>query len=128
AYYALGALVFAFAFFQRLWKMPMANQLLAVTAFMLLLPPVSYFYTLVHLYSPWLVLVFVAVRADRAGVRIPGLQTTILLFAPLFASFMLFTYPKVILFGGLIQGGMLVVLFLCAVTFPFVEPAPLAGD
>jgi hypothetical protein len=127
-YYALGAMVFAFAFFKRLWKMPMANQLLAVSAFMLLLPPVSYFYTLVHLYAPWLVLVFVAIRADKAGVRIPGLQTTVLLSAPIFASFMLFTYPKVILFGGLIQAFMLIFLFLCALTFPFVEPTPLAAD
>jgi len=125
-YYATGALVFALAFFRRLWTMPMANQLLAVSAFMVLLPPVSYFYTLVHLYAPWVVLAFVAIRADRTGVRIPGLRTTILLFVPLFASFMLFTYPKVMLFGGLVQGCMLIFLFLCAVTFPFVEPAPLA--
>jgi hypothetical protein len=34
---------------------------------------------------------------------------------------MLFTYPRVMLFGGLVQGCMLILLFLCAVTFPFVE-------
>jgi len=121
-YYATGAVVFGLLFFRRLWRLPMANQLLAVSAFMVMLPPVSYFYTLVHLYAPWLVLVFVAIRAARAGVRIPGLQTTILLFVPLFGSFMLFTYPRVMLFGGLVQGCMLILLFLCAVTFPFVEP------
>ncbi|HZL26399.1 MAG TPA: glycosyltransferase family 87 protein [Acidobacteriaceae bacterium] len=120
-YYAMGAVVFGLLFFRRLWKMPMANQLLAVSAFMVMLPPVSYFYTLVHLYAPWLVLAFIAIRADRAGVRIPGLQTTILLFVPLFGSFMLFTYPRVMLFGGIVQCCVLILLFLCAVTFPFTE-------
>ena len=47
--------------------MPVANQLLALTAFMVMLPPISYFYTLVHLYAPWVVLVFVAIRAGRRG-------------------------------------------------------------
>jgi len=128
-YYACGAMVMGWAFFARLWKMPVANQLLAVTAFMVVLPPISYFYTLVHLYAPWLVLVFVAIRADRAGVRVPGLKLTVLLFVPLFASFMLFTYPRVLLFGGLVQAGLLVTLFLCALQFPFAEPAavPEAG-
>jgi hypothetical protein len=118
-YYACGALVMGWAFFGRLWRMPVANQLLAVTAFMVMLPPVSYFYTLVHLYAPLLVLVFVSIRAERAGVRVPGLKLTMLLFVPLLGSFMLFTFPRVFLFGGLIQGAMLVWLFGCAVRFPF---------
>jgi hypothetical protein len=114
-YYACGALVMGVALFGRLWKMPVANQLLAVTAFMVMLPPVSYFYTLVHLYAPLVVLVFVAIREDRAGVRVPGLA----LFLPLLATFMLFTFPRVFLFGGLIQGGMLIWLFACALRYPF---------
>jgi hypothetical protein len=125
-YYAAGALVFAAFFFGKLVKMPVANQLLAVSTFMVMLPPVSYFYALVHLYAPFIVLMLIAIRAARAEVRIPGLQMTILLFVPLFASFMLLTYPKVMLFGGLVQAALLIVLFLCAATCPFVEPVPLA--
>jgi Glycosyltransferase family 87 len=119
-YYACGALALGVAFFGRLWKMPVANQLLALTAFMLMLPPISYFYTLVQLYAPWLVLVFVAIRAERLGVRVPGLTVTVMMFVPLFASFMLFTYPRIFMFGGLIQGAMLVALFAFAVEYPFV--------
>jgi hypothetical protein len=118
-YYAFGALVLAGAFFGRLWRMPAANQVLALTAFMVMLPPVSYFYTLVHLYAPWLMLVLVAIRAERAGVQVRGLTLTMLLFVPLFASFMLFTFPRVLLFGGLVQACLLMVLFGCAVRFPF---------
>lgn len=117
-YYACGAVVMGAAFFGRLWKMPVANQLLAVTAFMVMFPPVSYFYALVHLYAPWVVLVFVAMDAERRGVRVPGLKLTMLLFVPLFATFMLFTFPRVYLFGGLVQAVLLVCLFLCAVRFP----------
>ncbi|HKO20791.1 MAG TPA: hypothetical protein VJU82_18095, partial [Acidobacteriaceae bacterium] len=34
-YYLCGAVVLALAFFGKLWRMPVANQLLALTAFML---------------------------------------------------------------------------------------------
>ena len=123
-YYACGALVMGLAFFGKLWKMPVANQLLAITAFMVMFPPVSYFYTLVQLYAPWAVLVMVAVRADKAGVRVPGLRLTMLLFLPLFGSFMLLSFPRVYLYGGLMQAALLVVLFLCAVEYPFGETSP----
>jgi Glycosyltransferase family 87 len=121
-YYALGALVFAAFFFGRIAKLSAANQLLAVSTFMVMLPPVSYFYALVHLYAPLVVLVFVAVRTSRAGVRVPGLTVTVLLFVPLCASFMLFTFPKVYLFGGLVQACLLILLFLCSAMFPFAVP------
>ncbi len=118
-YYACGAVVMGGAFFARLWKMPVANQLLAVTAFMVMFPPVSYYYTLVNLYAPLLVLLFLAIRAQRAGVRIPGLRRTVLLFVPLFAPFTLLTFPRLFLYGGLVQAALLVALFGCALCFPF---------
>jgi hypothetical protein len=123
-YYAFGAAVFAWAFFARLWRMPVANQLLAVAVFMVILPPISYFYTLVHLYAAWVVLVFVAIRAETAGldgarVRVPGLTAAMLLLVPIFVSFMLFTFPRVLLFGGLVQAGLLMAVFACALRFPF---------
>ena len=118
-YYAVGAVVLAWAWFGRLQKMPATNQLLALTAFMVALPPVSYFYTLPQLYAPWVALVFVALRADREDVGVPGLKQAMLMMLPLFATFMLFTFPRVFLFGGLIQAVMLIVLFGCAVRYPF---------
>jgi hypothetical protein len=122
-YYACGGVLFALLFFGRLVRLPIANQLLGVSVFMVLLPPVSYFYTLVHLAAPWLVLVLLALRAARAGVRVPGLSVTILLFLPVFACFSLFTFKSVLLFGGLIQGACLVILLLCSAVFPFDDGA-----
>jgi hypothetical protein len=120
-YYACGAALMSWAFFARLWRMPVANQLLAITAFMVALPPISYFYSLVHLYAAWVVLVFVAIRAERNGVRVKGLEAVMALMVGLFASFMLFTFPRVGLFGGLVQACLLVALWLCAVELPFGE-------
>ena len=124
-YYGLAAVVFAALYFGRLAKMPIANQLVAVTAFMVLLPPVSYFYTLVNLYAPALVLFFIAIRAERARQSIPGLRAAVFLLIPLCGSFMLFTFPRVMLFGGLVQACLLIFLFLWSATYPFElsEPA-----
>ncbi len=118
-YYALGAAVLAWAFFGKLWKMPAANQLLALSVFMVALPPISYYHTLVHLYAPLAVLFGVSLQAAGAGVTVPGLKKTILLFAPLFLPFTVMTFPQVILFSGLIQAIVLVVLFGCALAYRF---------
>jgi hypothetical protein len=96
--------------------------LLVVSLFMVMLPAVSYFHTFVHLYSPWPLLVFLAIRADRAGVRVRELNSTILLFLPLFSSTTLYTFPTLLIYAGMIQSALLVWLFLVAVTVPFEEP------
>ncbi len=118
-YYGCGAVAIGAAFFGRLWRMPEANQLLAVTTFMVMFPQVAYFHTLVHLYAPLLVLLFVGIRAERAGVQVAGLRGTVMLFVPLFAAFTLFLFPRVLLFDGLVQATLLLVIFGCAVRYPF---------
>jgi len=99
--------------------MPVANQLLALSTFMVMFPTISYFHTLVHMYAPFAVLCGLAIRAQRMGVTVPGLKSTMLLFAPLFAPFTVLTFPQVLLFGGLVQAVLLVALFVCAARFPF---------
>ncbi len=118
-YYALGAVVFAVVFFGRLRKLPVANQLLGVTVFMLMFPPVSYPYTLMHLYAPWAVLLLLEADAERAGEAVPGLKAALAVFLPLFGSFTLFTFPRLLLFGGLVQAALLVVMFAASACFPF---------
>jgi hypothetical protein len=122
-YYVCGGLLFLAVFFGRLRKMPVANQLLGASICMVALPTISYFHTLVNLYAPLLVLFFIAIRADRAGLRVNGLSTAILLFIPLFASFQLFTFPTFFLFCGIVQTILLFILFLFALQYPFAEPA-----
>lgn len=121
-YYAAGAVVFALAYFGRLRKMPLANQVLGVTLFMVMLPPVSYFYTLVHLYAPLVLLVLVVLRGERTVEVVPGVRGTLMLFLPVFASFTLVTFPKVFLFGGLLQAAVLAMLFAASLMFRFEAP------
>lgn len=118
-YYGLGALIFGAAFFGRLRKMPVENQLLAVTVFMILLPTISYYHTLIQLYAPLLLLVLLAIRARDAGVRVRGLQGTMLLFVPLFVPFTLLTFPEKFIYCGMLQAVVLAILFLCSLEFPF---------
>jgi len=100
--------------------------------FMVMFPPVSYFHTLVHMYAPLLVLLFVAIDeqkavAERAGVRVAGLQGTVLLFVPLFAAFTLFLFPRAFVFDGLVQAALLVAIFGCAIRFPFAVDGAVAN-
>ena len=127
-YYVFGMIAIAWAFAARLEKMPVANQVLAVTVCMLLLPSVSYYHTLVHLYAPLLMLIFLAIRAQRAGVYIRGLQTTMLLCLPLFVPYTLLTFPRMMLFCGMLQALALISLFLCAMEFPFALQAMPPGE
>ena len=118
-YFAFGAVVMGAAFFGKLWKMPVTNQVLGVSTFMVMFPPISYYHALVHMVAPLLLLGWIAIRAQRARVQVKGLQGTMLLFVPLFAPFTLLTYPTVFVYCGLVQALVLAVLFLCALEYPF---------
>jgi hypothetical protein len=120
-YYVCGVVGFLAVFFWRLRKMPVANQLLGVTVFMLTLPTISYFHTLVNLYVPLVMLLVLAIRAERDGLRVAGLSGTILLFVPLFAAYSLMTFPSVLMFCGVVQCVVLMGLGLCALQYPFGE-------
>jgi glycosyl transferase family 87 len=121
-YYAAGAALLGFVFFKKLWKLPEANQLLALSTFMVMLPTISYFHTLVHLYAPLAVLCALAIRAQEAGVTVPGLKTTMLLFLPLFAPFTVLNFPRLLMFCGLLQAVVLMALFLRAAEYPLQLP------
>jgi hypothetical protein len=120
-YYGMGVLLFVAVYFGRMVRMPAANQVMFVTLYMVMLPTISYYYTLTNLYVPWLLLVFVALRSEEP---VRGLRRTLLLFLPVFAAYTIFTYGSVYLFGGLIQAFVLALLLGCAVLFRFADPFP----
>ncbi len=61
--------------------LPVTNQVLALTVAAILLPPVSVEYTLMHLYLPWAMLVFIALqgRESQSAARGPLLLAFVLL-------------------------------------------------
>ena len=79
--------VMAFAgiivYFDVIRKLPVVNQVICLIVATILLPPVSYDYTLLHLYVPWALLLLVAVESRRRHVA--GLTAAMVCCAILFA-------------------------------------------
>jgi hypothetical protein len=80
-------------FLLRVNKLPLINRILFVTICMVALPPVSYDYTLVHLYIPFAVIVLAGIRTMQLGVEFVGLKPALACFAVLFT-------PQLFLFDG----------------------------
>jgi hypothetical protein len=120
-YLVAGGALFAAVYFGRVRRMPLTNQMLIVMIFMVMLPQVSYFYTLAQLYVPWFLLVLLALDEERRGAVVPGLRGTLVLFVPVFAAFTIFNFRYVLLFGGLVQSFILGVIVLRAAQFSFEE-------
>ena len=53
----MAGLVAGIVYFVRIWRLPLLNQLLALILWMVLLPPFSAEYTLLHLYAPVFLLI-----------------------------------------------------------------------
>lgn len=70
-------------FFVRIRHLPLTNQVLSLAIAAILLPPVSYDYTLLHLYPGLVLLSLVAAQQSRmtSGQRIKGLGAAFLLLA-----------------------------------------------
>lgn len=107
------AAIMLFLYFARVRRLPFSNQLLFLTTASILLPPTSFDYTLLLLYAPFVVLVFVAI--DQASSEL----------VPIFALFALLLTPTNFLFWhgvsgtGQIKATLLVVLLFLAAKRPF---------
>ena len=102
----------------RIRHLPAINQVLCLTIACVLLPPTSFDYTLLHLYTPWALCVLFAVDTYRARrLRIPGLAAVFVCFAILFAQLGEFVLHGDRL-GGQIRATVLLVLFLVALRYP----------
>lgn len=115
---ALGGIVL---YFTRIRKLPVVNQVLCLTIAAIFLPPVSYDYTLMHLYAPFVLLVFVVLdRARNGGKDVPvrGLVAAFALMA-----FLMSCQEEFIVHGLRIAGQMKAVALLAlwgvALVYPF---------
>lgn len=121
-YMPVVALTGIVIFCARIRKLPVVNQILALTVASIVLPPVSFEYTLIHLFVPSALLVLVAIRSAKRGAPVPGLAAALLTVAVLLAP-----ETEVILRGMTLEGEIkclaLLTLFFLAVRYPFVlEP------
>jgi len=124
----LPAVAFAgcMAFFLRIRRLPFANQVACLTIAAVLLPPVSYDYTLIHLYAPFALLVFVALDHARTRQPPPGLFAALCMLAFLLAAQSEFILHGVRFAGQLKSLALLMLGYLC-LRYPFAaQPQPPA--
>ena len=97
-------------------KLPILNQVLCLSVASILLPPVSFDYTLLHLYPAWAALALFAIEKQKRVI--PGLNSVFLCFAVIFAP-----VSEVIAFsfslGGQVKAIALFALFLLGLHFRF---------
>ncbi len=97
-------------------KLPVVNRILCLTTASILLPPVSFDYTLLQLYAPWALLVFYTLERQSSLTR--GLTATLCSFAILLAPETEFIWNEES-FGGQIKAVTLLVLFILALYYRF---------
>ncbi|MCU1253631.1 MAG: hypothetical protein JWQ49_6660 [Edaphobacter sp.] len=123
AYLAVAAVAGVILYFTRIRHLPLINQVLCLCIPAILLPPVSFDYTLMHLYTPWAMLVLLAQDRFNAGRKTPALLAALVCLALLFTPESEFIVHGDYI-GGQIKAILLALLMYIALKYPFTEPAP----
>jgi hypothetical protein len=128
-YGILAPLFFAVLYLGRLWRMPLLNQFIALTLCSILLPYLSYEYTLVHVYLIWAAFLYFLLTDVKAGRgRLSGLRANVMMLsfalaiAPL--SFLLIARSSGV--SGQVKSVALIVLLGVVLATPM--PSTLFGD
>jgi Glycosyltransferase family 87 len=108
-------------YFLRMWRLPLPNQILALSILSVTLAPVSFDYTLLNLYPAFAMLVVLALQSQRQGIRVPHLTTYMILFAIIFTpqSYIIFHAVR---YGAQLRTICLIVMLLLALATPMPEP------
>lgn len=104
-------------YFWRIRKLPMLNQVTALTVCALVLTPFSSDYTLNHMLLPFGLLCFYAVEAWRSNRRVPGLETSFACICFIFGFLTFFT--NYYAFANTFRCIALCVLLVTVMRFPF---------
>ena len=107
------------AYFLRIRKLPFANQVICLSVASILFPPTSYDYTLLHLYTPWAILIVFAVFNSKEPVAGLWAAFLCLAIATSIQTELIFHQRTL---EGQIKAIALVALFIVALCFPFMLP------
>ena len=108
-------------YFGRIWKLPVANQILILSVISVSIPPVSYDYTLLSLYAPLAILCILALRLpdDKQRILIPYFMLYAAILTP--QSYIIFHGAR---FGAQLRVLCLLGLLILALREPLpAEPA-----
>jgi hypothetical protein len=121
AYLLFAAVGGVATFFLRILRLPVANQVLCLCVASILLPPVSFDYTLLHLYVPWAIIVLLAL--ERGARRTPGLLAVMVCFA-----FAMSIETEVILRGSTLDGPIKALALCALLTLALCYPLANASE
>jgi hypothetical protein len=116
-YLALACVFGITAYFGRIRRLPMLNQVLALTVCAVLLPPFSVDYTLLQLFLPLGLLCIYTVESWRKNLVPAGLRSCFVCFALLYpiGSFFTVRYR----FGSMVRCSALTALLITVLRYPF---------
>ena len=117
-YFLIAGVTMLLVYCLRLRRLPLANQIVALSVCMVLLPPTSFEYTLTEMYGAWGVLVWLAVRSAAESREVAGLRAALGLLAVLFSPLRLVMWHGVS-YGGQLQCVLLVALLGIALRQPW---------
>jgi hypothetical protein len=124
-YLVLTAVGGILLYFLHIRKLPLLNQIFALTIASIYLTAFSGDATLVHLYPPTAMLFYLCLRAWRDGVRISGLKIAVYCLTVCFSfeTFLTFyAYPNDVRLIGSLHCIALGVLFVTVLRFPLGPP------
>ncbi len=107
-------------YFLRIRHLPTVNQVLCLAIASILLPPTSYDYTLLHIYTPWALLVLFALSNNDRRTKGLTLAFICLALATSIETELIFHARSL---GGQFKALVLLALFGIALRFPFKELA-----
>ncbi len=123
-YFLLAGGAMLLVYLLRIRRLPLANQILALSISLVLLPPTSFEYTLTQLYGAWGVLVWLATTTKPAQRPPPGLTLALGLMAVLFSPARLLLINGVD-YAGQLKCAVLLALLVVALRRPWPPLDPI---
>jgi hypothetical protein len=114
------AIISVALYFLRVWRLPLPNQILALSVLSVTLAPVSYDYTLLNLYPALAMLAVLTLQAQRQGARVPHITAYMVLFAIILTPESYVIYHAV-RYGAQVRTICLVIMLVLALIAPISE-------
>lgn len=123
-YVVFMGLLWAGLYFVRIWRLPLANQILVLSVLCVTIPPISYDYTLLNLYPAFAMLCVLVLRQARGEAEVRYSRAYMLLFAMAFTpqSYVVFQGVR---FGAQVRGLALLVILALGLAKPLMAPDEL---
>lgn len=118
-YFVLAGAAASALYLFRIWRLPLINQICILMIFSIVLPPVSFDYTLLHVYTCWGIFSLYVLDNYRLGRLVPMARQVMTWFAIAVAPN---SYIFLRNYAGLVHCVGLLALLYLFLRYPFAEP------